>query len=81
MQHFRQPAGAIWIPIRLRQYLDPERVIDLCDAAYNRRIALTEQEVLPMIDGWFVLLILSLASSIGGLVPLLEAESTASDGG
>lgn len=33
-----------------------------------------------MVDVWCVLLILSLALSIGGLVPLLETEPTASDG-
>ena len=33
-----------------------------------------------MIDGWFVLLVLSFVSSVGGLVPLLVAEMTARDG-
>jgi hypothetical protein len=33
-----------------------------------------------MIDGWFVLLVLSFVSSVGGLVQLLVAEMTARDG-
>jgi hypothetical protein len=33
-----------------------------------------------MIDGWFVLLVLSFVSSVGGLIPLLVAELTMSPG-